>query len=607
MDKSQMRAVSFRDGPCLVLAGPGSGKTTVITHRIQALLSQKAAAPEEILVITFTRAAALEMRNRFLSLVPSEEKKTAGRVLFGTFHAFFYRILLRHTDYSTFRILTARQKEILLKEAVFFCQIKNREDPLFLRSLLSSFSHLAIVGRKNLSETMLCGLSPEEFFALEAEYQKRKRTYGYFDFDDLGKNALGLLQTDPKQLSYWQNRLHYLMVDEAQDMDSLQYKILRLLSAGRQNLFLVGDDDQSIYGFRGASAEMFPSFLRDYPEAETLFLNQNYRSAKEIVLSAQQLISHNTMRMQKEIYAAKVLIGKMSLSRFHSFREQAKAVQSRARALSARGRSVGILYRHHIDAAELSGLFSGTNADADEKAYVSSGIAQDLRAYFSLAAGAQRRSDLLRILNRPERFLPRMGLEEEIFDFTKWIVFYEQDPQMQKKIRDLQEQLTMIGQLPPYAAYLYLLRNVGYGEYLKSQPNRLEELRLLPEFAEIAKRTKTARAFVEELDRLAQAENRKKQERSKKKKNRISLMTYHEAKGLEFDDVILISLNEGIVPARQADSPEALEEERRMFYVAMTRARESVWFCFLLSDQKKRLAPSRFLAEAGALKKKQNP
>lgn len=298
--ESQLQAIHHRQGPMMVLAGPGSGKTTVITHRVKYLVEECRVEPGSILVITFTKAAAQEMRQRF-------EKLTEGRrlpVSFGTFHAVFFAILKRAYRYDASNIARDEQRTAIIRELVDRYQMDVEDEAEFISQILSEIS-LVKGEMMNLDYYYSKNCSEEMFKKLYQGYEKAMVEKSLLDFDDMLVLCYELFTQRKDILEAWQRKYQYILIDEFQDINRVQYEIIRMLAAPQNNLFIVGDDDQSIYRFRGAKPEIMLGFEKDYPQAKRVLLGINYRSTSNIVDYAGCLIRHNKTRFEKEIRAAR--------------------------------------------------------------------------------------------------------------------------------------------------------------------------------------------------------------------------------------------------------------------------------------------------------------
>ena len=296
LDEIQQKAVTHGEGPLLVTAGPGSGKTTVITHHIKFLIDYLGVPPKEILVITFTKSAATEMKERFMRLCDIRNTE----VVFGTFHAFFYQILRRSAGFQHDSLLKEKEKYTILRDILRDKKIHFYENT-YLEDLLGEISQ---ANNQNSIDKFESALVDQEIFKeVYFEYKRRKSGLHKIDFDDMVTECLSLLRCDRNILQKWQKSFRYILVDEFQDINPMQYEIVKMLAEPHHNIFAVGDEDQSVYSFRGANPKICFSFMEDYPEAKQIFLSVNYRCHKDIVEASKSLISHNRHRFKKEIKA----------------------------------------------------------------------------------------------------------------------------------------------------------------------------------------------------------------------------------------------------------------------------------------------------------------
>lgn len=600
LSPSQEEAVCHGSGPCLTLAGPGSGKTYVLTRRIQHLITKGGVPPEQILVITFTKAAALEMKERFIGLMGQEYP-----VVFGTFHSVFYGMLRREPGFRTYRLLDHKSKQAILKETAYVVKMSCAEDDLM--HMEQEISYI-----KNTMVALAGYASPyfpnEKIIKLYEHYEARKEVYHLLDYDDLLVKTRELLYKDPSFLAKWQKRFSYLLLDEVQDMNALQFEIIRLLALPDNNLFAVGDDDQSIYGFRGARPDLMFSFENYYPGVKILQLRDNYRCKARILQASLALISHNEIRFTKEILGQKEGKGNLEVvSLADKKAETAYLVQilKHQRTGGKNWEDMAVLYRNHAQ------IGSVIEALQDEKIpfYVKDAVPNpykhfvmlDLIAYLRLGSPLLHRPDLFRIMNRPDRFLQRASVTREWTTFEAWKHFYQDQPGMQRTIEKLEGDINFLRSLSGPAAITFICKRLGYEAFLKKQARDDAEYQKWQEsiglLKETAKNAKTTGQIIEQWEIERDAIDRINQEKSLDKEGKVGLYTLHGAKGLEFDTVFILDCNETILPSKKADSREKIEEERRLFYVGMTRAKENLYLLAIRQEQGKKMHPSRFLKE----------
>lgn len=601
--ESQRRAISASDGATLVLAGPGSGKTAVITARIRFLVETRHIPPEHILVITFTRAAAQEMRLRFQSMM--EGKRLP--VQFGTFHAVFFSILKHAWRYRSDQIITQEMKYAFMREILGSYRLPEDERQELTGLLLEEIS--AVKNNQLALEhyyAKCCGTS--QFRDIYTAYDGKLRANGLIDFDDMLTMTRELLLQRADHLQVWQEKFRYILVDEVQDMNALQYEILRLLAAPRNELFFVGDDDQSIYQFRGARPELMRHFTRDYASANQLCLEENYRCGSRIVRASLALIAHNKNRFNKRITAARRQEGCVSVREYPSVFQENQAIIKKIRELHGEGlafREVAVLYRTNRQSGYLTEqlLAGGIPFFARESVPLvyDHWIAKDMLSYLRLGAGGRNRSDILQIMNRPLRYLSRDVLDEPRVDLDCWEAAYEEQPWIARRIAQLAEDLQVMSHMGPFAAMNYVRKGIGYEayvtDYARTHGQKEQELmEVLDELQQSAVGFSTLEQWQAHVKEYRQRMKEEQQKRGTSGEG-VQILTLHGAKGLEFDTVFLPQLLEGLLPYKKAVLDADIEEERRLFYVGMTRAKERLFISASKTLYNKDAAASRFLAE----------
>ncbi len=607
LNPSQAEAVTHTEGPCLVLAGPGSGKTAVITKRTEYLIKQHGVPPSRILVVTFTKAAAGEMRRRFEQLTV---KKYPG-VSFGTFHAVFFTILKHAYHYSAENIAREEVKYQFMREIIARNRIECEDESEFCGSLLSEISAI-----KNSSVSIEnyypihCG--KDIFVTVYHEYARYMRQNRLIDFDDILVYTKELLEQRKDLLAAWQNKYTYIMVDEFQDINQLQYETVRLLAGDSANLFVVGDDDQSIYRFRGSKPELMLNFPKDYPSARQISLSVNYRCPKEVVELAGKLIAHNKNRFKKVIKSAQTEQRQAFQCRqFDNVQEENKAIIDLIRAQADSGGSysqIAVLYRTNTQPGALIAKLIEYNLPFRTKERIPNiydhWIAKDIMAYFRLALGSRARGDFLRIMNRPKRYISRESLNmQPVISFDVWQDFYEEQPWIAQRIEQLGYDLQVLSRITPFAAVNYLRKGIGYEEYLTeyAKERQIPSADLFETLDELAESTKEYRRLDEWLQFVSDYTEKLKQKReynrTQQETDSVSIMTLHASKGLEYDTIIMPDVNEGLIPYKKAVLEAEIEEERRMMYVGMTRARQSLHIFYVKMMRNKTVEPSCFLPE----------
>lgn len=600
---AQKEAVTHNKGPMLVLAGPGSGKTFTITHRICYLLEHHGADPSNILVITFTKAAAKEMKERFEALM----SEGAGRISFGTFHAVFFRILKFAYRYDAKNIVREEQRIQYIKEEMDKSKIEVEDEAEFVSSILSEISSVKgeMIG---LDHYYSKNCSEEIFKELYMGYEKRLRAGGFIDFDDMLVMCYELFKERKDILAAWQNKYQYILVDEFQDINRVQYEIVRMLAAPENNLFIVGDDDQSIYRFRGAKPEIMLGFEKDYPDAKQVLLNINFRSTKEIVEASGRLISHNKTRFQKDIETkkghGKPVVTRMWQDPQEETVEIVKELMDYAKA-GFSWQDMAVLYRTNLGPRLLIERLMEYNVPFCMKDTMPNlyehWIAKNMISYIRAALGDLSRSNVISIINRPNRYISRDALEEGEVDWERIKAFYQDKGWMVERVEQLQYDLRMLKNMAPVACLNYIRKAVGYDDYIReyAQYRRMkpEELfEVLDQLKESAANYNTYEEWFRHMKEYGE-ELKAKAQSGEKNPDGVALMTMHSSKGLEYRIVYILDANEGINPHQKAVLPADVEEERRMFYVAMTRAKERLHVNYVRERYGKKQEVSRFVRE----------
>ena len=608
--ESQLQAIHHRQGPMMVLAGPGSGKTTVITHRVKYLVEECSVEPGSILVITFTKAAAQEMRQRF-------EKLTEGRrlpVSFGTFHAVFFAILKRAYRYDASNIARDEQRTAIIRELVDRYQMDVEDEAEFISQILSEIS-LVKGEMMNLDYYYSKNCSEEMFKKLYQGYEKAMVEKSLLDFDDMLVLCYELFTQRKDILEAWQRKYQYILIDEFQDINRVQYEIVRMLAAPQNNLFIVGDDDQSIYRFRGAKPEIMLGFEKDYPQAKRVLLGINYRSTSNIVDYAGRLIRHNKTRFEKKIRAARGAGRPVTTVGFADAPTETRTIIKEIQdyvQMGYRLSDIAVLYRTSMEPRLLMERLMEYNIpfqmrDALPNIY-EHWITQDLLTYIRIAADPlaekhqARRADALHIINRPKRYISREALDGQIVSWDQVKSWYRSKDWMVERIEDLEYDLKILKKLVPVAAVNYIRKAIGYDEYLKdyAEYRRMkpeELLELADQIQESASGYKTMDAWLLHMEEYGEQLKQQAQTREARDQDCVALMTMHSSKGLEFPIVYIMDANERVTPHHKAVLDADLEEERRMFYVAMTRAKDRLHVYYTKERYGKPQERSRFIDE----------
>ena len=599
---SQLQAIRHGKGSMMVLAGPGSGKTTVITGRTKYLIEECGVNPSNILVITFTKAAATEMQNRFENMMSYR-----STVTFGTFHAVFFKILKYAYNYSVDNILREENKFQYVREIVERMELEYEDENEFVGGILSEIS--SVKGDMiDIEHYYSKNCSDSIFRKIYEKYENKLRKLNKIDFDDMLVMCYELLSKRSDILKLWQNKYQYILIDEFQDINRVQYEVIKLLSKPLNNLFVVGDDDQSIYRFRGARPEIMLNFKNDYQECKMVVLNENYRSTQNIVKVSTKLITCNKRRFEKNIKAIKSNDNDVFIQEFSThIEENEKIIEVVKEYINAGGRlsDIAVLTRTNVGPRYLIQKFMENNIPFRMKDTLPNiyehWIAKNIMTYILFSIGKRKRSDFLTIMNKPNRYISRDALEDAEVSFDKLEKYYFDKEWMVDRICKLEYDLHMLRKMSPYAAITYICKAIGYNDYLKeyAEYKRINVDELMDVVDELLELSKPYKNYDEWFRHIEEYENMLKSQAEKiwRDYDCIECMTMHSAKGLEYEVVFVIDVNEGVVPHKKAVLDEDLEEERRMLYVALTRAKSRLYIFSTNEQYGKKVKKSRFIDE----------
>ena len=634
MNPRQKEAVLHTDGPLLLMAGAGSGKTRVLTHRIAYLIEEKEVNPWNILAITFTNKAAKEMKERVNAILASGGED----VWVSTFHSMCVRILRRDVDFigynRNFTIIDSSEQLTLMKRILKELNIDPKKyDP---RSILGTISQAKNSLQTPQDFTKMQGSYYEEIAAkCYAAYQKELQYNQCMDFDDLIMNTIRLFEEHPDSLTYYQNKFHYIHVDEYQDTNHAQYTLVNLLAGRFRNLCVVGDADQSIYGWRGADMQNILDFEKDYPDAAVILLEQNYRSTKNILSAANQVIENNSNRKPKNLWTENKEGNKITYYRADNERDETRFIVDRMQEeIRSNHRNYGdfaILYRTNAQSRVMEETLLKANIPykmvGGHKFYDRKEI-KDILAYLNVLANPQDSISFERIVNSPKRGIGPGSIEKlrSFASLHEWpLLEAAQNVDLAniggkagQQLGTFGEMIQEVTQMIPYLTVTELTKEVldrsGYLEDLKIQ-NTLEAQARIENLEEFL-------TVTQEFDKQFEQQNEEDADAPEEKltvflndlalvsdidnleedASQVTLMTLHAAKGLEFPVVFLIGLEEGVFPLSRALMEESeLEEERRLAYVGITRAEEALYltnaFSRTLYGRTQYNRPSRFVEE----------
>lgn len=634
MNPRQKEAVLHTDGPLLLMAGAGSGKTRVLTHRIAYLIEEKEVNPWNILAITFTNKAAKEMKERVNAILASGGED----VWVSTFHSMCVRILRRDVDFigynRNFTIIDSSEQLTLMKWILKELNIDPKKyDP---RSILGTISQAKNSLQTPQDFAKMQGSYYEEIAAkCYAAYQKELQYNQCMDFDDLIMNTIRLFEEHPDSLTYYQNKFHYIHVDEYQDTNHAQYTLVNLLAGRFRNLCVVGDADQSIYGWRGADMQNILDFEKDYPDAAVILLEQNYRSTKNILSAANQVIENNSNRKPKNLWTENKEGNKITYYRADNERDETRFIVDRMQEeIRSNHRNYGdfaILYRTNAQSRVMEETLLKANIPykmvGGHKFYDRKEI-KDILAYLNVLANPQDSISFERIVNSPKRGIGPGSIEKlrSFASLHEWpLLEAAQNVDLAniggkagQQLGAFGEMIQEVTQMIPYLTVTELTKEVldrsGYLEDLKIQ-NTLEAQARIENLEEFL-------TVTQEFDKQFEQQNEEDADAPEEKltvflndlalvsdidnleedASQVTLMTLHAAKGLEFPVVFLIGLEEGVFPLSRALMEESeLEEERRLAYVGITRAEEALYltnaFSRTLYGRTQYNRPSRFVEE----------
>lgn len=602
-NEAQTQAIQHTDGPCLVLAGPGSGKTLTIVNRVKYLIEKQKVRPEEILVVTFTRFAAAEMKSRLCLVMGKRDLP----VTVGTFHGIYYGILKWAYRMNQENILSETEKYQILRGVINKERMEIFDEEDFIQDIAAEIGKVKN-NRIPLEEFVSEKCSADAFRNIYRNYEQHRKELKKIDFDDMLVLCYELFRSRPDVLAQWQKKFRYVLIDEFQDINRIQYDVIRMLAQPENNLFVVGDDDQAIYGFRGADSELMLGFGKDYPNAKQILLGMNYRSTANIVQNSLKLIENNVERYSKKLEANREGGSCLHIQEVKDPVEEAEYVLEEIQKCKENGikeEEIAILFRVHTDARAVVEAMVERKIPFQMKEHLPNiyehFIAKDIMAYFRLATGIRRRQDFLQVMNRPKRYLGRDSVAGAKVSFEDMRKFYCDKDWMIERIDQFEWDVKMLMKMAPYAAIQYIRKRIGYDDFLKEyafthQINRSDLNEVLAEIEEAAKAFSSVEEWFAHVEEYTETLKVKEKERNKPRPG-VRLMTIHASKGLEFKQVFLIAANEGRIPYQKAKTDKEIEEERRLFYVAMTRAKDFLKICYVKIKNGKEVTPSRFVDE----------
>lgn len=621
LNENQLKAVNHLDGPCMVLAGPGSGKTRVITYRIANMVVNKNIKPTSILAISFTKASSIEMKNRALSL---SNDFRMNKVTYGTFHSVFFRILRYFENYNIESILDEKTKRIGLKNILKGLNIENADDDETIGQVINEISYVKneLMDKRDFKSEVLTN---DEFIKVYNFYEEYKQQMNKIDFDDMLIKTYELLKNNKAALDRVRSVYRYILVDEFQDINKVQFEALKLIANPSNNIFVVGDEDQSIYGFRGSRPDFLLEFEEYFSNTKKVLLDINYRSKGEIINIANRLIEKNTNRYEKVIKCGQGNGAKVNYISPEDSEEEAvyiaKDIKNKIQEDYTEYTDFAVIYRTNIQSRALVDVFMDMRIPFVVKDSIVTiydhWAAQDILAYLRIGVNPNSNKDWIRIINKPFRYISKdnLNLIKDEPDFINSLINKcDLHPKQVKTINDLDIDISYVKGLNPKNAISYIRTTLDYDRYIldycanrKIKTNGLIEI--LNELESSATNFKTIQEYLEHIERV---KSEIVDNKNNKETDGVIFTTMHSAKGLEFKNVYIIGANEGTIPHEKSyeiDNEEKkndqIEEERRLMYVAITRAEENICISSPVNKYGKRVSKSRFVEDIKAPTKKE--
>ncbi len=617
LNHEQLTAVRHGSGPCMVLAGPGTGKTTVITSRVCSLIDQKLVSPDKILVVTFSKAAAEEMKYRFKKLAENCRAGDCrldgfGNVSFGTFHSIFFKLLRQYEGYKLENLIDETERFNVIRGIVRKLELDYFEDEDQIAELLNDIGYYMNT-MSDIREFKPSSCQTSIFSEILERYISYKTKYSKYDYDDMLVDCYYLLANNPQALREIRNKYSYILVDEFQDINKVQYNTICMIAEPNNNIFVVGDDDQSIYGFRGADPKIMQDFEKEHRDCIKILLKNNYRTTDTILKLSAAVIKNNTTRYEKILQAMKAGGTAPVLAQPEDSESEANAITSLIRKKQEQGYNyseIAIIYRTNIQARAIIDAFWDGNipfvAAEGAASIYSHWIFKDISAYLRLALGIGDNNDLLRIINKPKRFISRAaidkagGLNGSLIN--NLIMHCGLNNLQVRALDELKVNLQRLKSMSTDKAIKYIRTVIGYDEYISeySSQKGINPAGLFEVLNEVEGSSVGFPAIAMFLAHLEEILiNLREKPKDNIRENKVRLMTMHRSKGLEFPLVIICGATEGLSPYMRetAVDEQQLEEERRLFYVAMTRAKHELYIYSPKTRYKKKAQKSRFIEE----------
>lgn len=604
-NEAQQRAVNVNKGPCLVIAGPGSGKTYTLTNRIKNLINHYQVKAQNILVITFNKSAAIQIKERFYR----ENNKGLG-VYFATFHSLFFMLLKSYYNLTNDSVINLNTQRTIIRTEIIKYELEYENEDELIDLVLAEISKIK---NDNLDiNNYKSKTIPEQSFKnIYKVYEKEKQKRGLLDFDDFARSLLGLLEENEELRKAFAKRFKYILIDEFQDINEVQFRVIMKLLGEDKNLFVVGDDDQSIYGFRGSKPEIMLSFLDTFKEAQKIELNINYRSKRNIVDLANKLIKNNKVRFEKNLLTPQKDTGEIYYYRPEDHLKEKEFLIKEIIKLREEGfkyQDIAIFSRtnelNKVFIRELMGLGIRCSNDFKMSSFYNSKLVEEIITYLEIALGDRTREKFLKIINKPMRYITRNYLTNPVSLHSLKEIYEREDMPNRTVIRNIEEliyDLDMIKKMTSFAAINYIRKAVGFEDYIEEFATKQRANKELI-YSDLEKLSALSKSFMKISDliehvRLMQAKDN--ESTNEREEGGVNFYTLHRSKGLEFEVVFIMDVCEEIIPLNKATLEEEIEEERRLFYVGITRAKKRLYIIAPKHRYNKDYLESRFIEEIG--------
>ena len=594
-------AIEHGNGPCIVLSGPGSGKTFVLTNRVLFLISKFNVIPSNILVITFTRAASNEMRSRFHKLLKENSLYLNDVPSFGTFHSIFFEILKNDFGYNSKSLLNENEERTIISE-ILENNINAKVTTETINNYIKEIKNCKLYNERE-EKFIPRYVSIKEFNKVYNAYQDKLFSYKKLNFSDMISKCGELLNIHKDILKKYQEKFKYILIDEFQDINKSQYEIVKMI-AHEKNIFVVGDDDQSIYKFRGSHPKVMEDFLRDYKRVKKIYLTDNYRCARKIVKFSKLVIDNNKERFIKNLKAKRDELGKLEIKAFTDSIEEDKYIIKLIKKYNREGidlSDIAILYRTNLLSNSIKSDLLRNNIPyvikGEDRSIYDNFAVKDIISYLKYSINSNDIESLIQIANKPLRYISRDSIRYEGTSINELIKYYKNKDYIIKNLYKFRSDINVIKNSITPLAIRYIRMNVLYDKYLinfcRENDINYEDIEdILDAFEEEAIGYNNIKDFIKYI------EFSKSIKKSGDNVDSINLMTFHLSKGLEYKIVFIIDANDGLIPHKKSIRENDLETERRLFYVGMTRAKDILHILFTTRRFGKNFKASRFIVEA---------